>query len=353
MNKNIIATIVLASLSIQLQAQKLVVKTTTVDCGTVAFNKPVTAEFELRNKGLRKLKISDVKVSCGCVKANYAKEEISAGDNVKMKLTYDARQMGHFEKTAYIYSNGSKSPVILTMKGVVAAEVEDFAGDYPFEFGNLRADKNNLEFDDVNKGDKPVQQIYIRNMGTTLLQPNIMHLPPYLSATVSPEKLRPGKTGKITVTLNSAKLHDYGLTQTSVYLGNQLGEKVSNDNEISVSAVLLPAFVGMTEAQKQYAPKMVLSAERLNLDFNGKNKAKGEIKITNSGRTTLKISSLQMFTGGLRMTLAKQNLEPGETTTLKVTAERAELLKARSKPRVLMITNDPDKSKVVIEITYK
>lgn len=353
MNKNIIATIALAALPFQMQAQKLVVKTATVDCGSVAFDKPVTAEFELRNKGLRKLKISEVEVSCGCIEAKYAKNEISAGDNMKLKLTYDARQMGHFEKTAYIYSNGSKEPVTLTMKGVVVGEVEDFSGDYPFEFGNLRADKNNLEFDDVNKGDQPVAQIYIRNVGTTLLQPNIMHLPPYLSATVSPEKLRPGKAGKVTLTLNSAKLHDYGLTQTSVYLGNQLGEKVSNDNEISVSAVLLPAFVGMTEAQKQYAPKMELSAERLSLDFNGKSKAKGEITIANKGRTTLKISSLQMFTGGLRMTLGKQNLEAGETTTLKVTAERDELLKARSKPRVLMITNDPDKSKVVIEINYK
>lgn len=353
MNKKMImATMVVSMMAATANAQKLTVQKGTVDCGQVVYNKPVTAVFELRNKGLRKLKINDVKVSCGCLAAEYPKGEISSGNDFNVKLTFDARQMGHFVKTACLYSNGTKQPVYLTMKGVVVDEADSFAGDYQFSFGDLSADKNDLEFDDVNKGEQPEQVIHIRNTGTTTLQPNVMHLPPYLTAKVTPEKLRPGKTGKVYVTLNSSKLRDYGLTQTSVYLGNMLGDKVSADKEISVSAVLLPGFTGMTEAQKQYAAKMSLSSETLQLDFKGKNKAKGEITITNEGRTTLKISSLQMFTGGLRLTLGKQNIEPGESTTLKVNAEKDELQKARSKPRVLMITNDPDRAKVVIEIKY-
>lgn len=350
MKNRIITILILAAAILPTYAQKLIVQKGTVEMGQVAYDRPVTAEFDLKNKGLRKLKINDVKVSCGCINAEYPKGEISSGDNFKVKLTYDARQMGHFEKTACIYSNGSKEPVYLTMKGVVVEEVEDISGTYPFEYGDLRVDKNDLEFDDVNKGDQPVQVLHIRNTGTKQLQPNVMHLPPYLSATVTPEKLRPGNTGKITFTLNSSKLRDFGLTQTSVYLANNLGEKVSTDNEISVSAVLLPGFVGMTGSQKQYAAKLALSSDKLVLDFKEKDKAKGEITITNNGRTTLKISSLQMFTGGLRVTLGKQNIEPGETTTLKVNAVRNELQKARSKPRILMITNDPDRAKVVIEI---
>ena len=261
--------------------------------------------------------------------------------------------LGHFEKSAAIYSNGSKKPVYLTMRGVVLSEVVDFSGQYPFEFGDLRADRNDIEFDDVNKGDRPVQEIYIRNTGTKTLTPNLMHLPPYLSAEVTPEKLRPGHGGKITLALNSALLRDFGLTQTSVYLAGQLGEKVSSDKEISVTAVLLPGFSGMTDGQRQYAPRMALSSDSLVLSFDGKSKRKGEIKITNNGRTTLRITSLQMFTGGLRVTLSKKNIEPGEEAALKITAYRDELKKARSQPRVLMITNDPDKAKVVIKINAR
>lgn len=353
MNKKILTTLLL-SLAVQAAtAQRITVQKKAIDCGKTAFNMPVTAEFELKNKGLRKLRIEDVQVSCGCLEAQYPKNEISAGEKFTLKLTYDARQLGHFTKTARIVSNGSKKPLYLSMRGIVVEELADYSGTYPFVFGDLRSDKENIEFDDVNKGDFPVQEIHIRNMGTSLLQPNIMHLPPFLSAVVTPETLRPGHSGKITVSLNSAKLHDYGLTQTSVFMGNRLGEKVSESSEMPVSVVLLPSFDGQTAANRKFAPRLELSKETLDIDFEGKSKKKTVVTIANKGRTDLNISSLQMFTMGLRMTLGKQVVKPGETTELKITAYRDELKRARTKPRVLMITNDPDHPKVVISINVR
>ena len=52
-------------------------------------------------------------------------------------------------------------------------------------------------------------------------------------------------------------------------------------------------------------------------------------------------------------TLGKRELEAGESTTLKITAYREQLAKAHGRPRVLMITNDPDRPKVVIKIKTK
>jgi hypothetical protein len=46
-------------------------------------------------------------------------------------------------------------------------------------------------------------------------------------------------------------------------------------------------------------------------------------------------------------------LEPGESTKLKITANKDQLKKVRTKPRVLMITNDPDNAKVVLELNIK
>ena len=57
-----------------------------------------------------------------------------------------------------------------------------------------------------------------------------------------------------------------------------------------------------------------------------------------------------MFTPGLKVTLGKSRLQPGETTKLKVTAYAEQLQKVRTKPRVLMITNAPQHPKVVITI---
>lgn len=67
-----------------------------------------------------------------------------------------------------------------------------------------------------------------------------------------------------------------------------------------VSAVLLPGFENMTPAKKALAPKIEMSATDLNLgSFNGKKKLKGEILITNKGKSELDIRSMQMFTMGL------------------------------------------------------
>ena len=95
-------------IAMPLHAQKLQVIDKEIDCGKVEYNKPVTATFKMKNKGGRKLLISDVRVSCGCISAEYPKNEISSGDEFTLKVTYDARQLGHFFKEACIYSNGTR-----------------------------------------------------------------------------------------------------------------------------------------------------------------------------------------------------------------------------------------------------
>ena len=332
-------------------AQRLTVTKTTIDVGRTGYQQPITATFELRNKGLRRLVIESLKPDCGCTAVDYPKE-VGIGDKFTIKMTYDARQLGHFQKMAAIKSNGSKVPVYLTMKGIVLAELIDYSGTYPLAIGDLLLDKNELEYDDVNKGDHPVQEIHILNNSMQEMTPNVMHLPPYLTAIVQPEKLAPGKPGTISVTLNSEKLRDYGLNQTSVYLAHQLGDKVSQDNEIGVSAVLLPDLKDYDNISKALAPQLQMSTTEIDFtDFGKKSKKTTEIILQNTGRTILKITSMQMFTRGLKVTLGKTTLEPGQTTTMKVTGVAEELKKVRTRPRILMITNDPDHAKVVINIS--
>lgn len=332
-------------------AQQLTVTTPTMDCGTTGYETPVTATFELWNKGQHPLVISDVRADCGCTKVEYPKGEIEVGAPFKVTMTYDARQLGHYYKQCAISSNGSEAPVYLTMKGVILADMHDYSGSYPFAMGDLLLDKNYLEFDDVNRGDQPMQEIYIMNNGKQMMQPSVMHLPSYLSAVIEPKRLSPGHSGKVTLTLLTDKVRQLGLTQTSVYMGKVLGERVSQQNELPVSVVLLPDLKSLTGKLKQQAPKLELSADKLELGtLDAKSKKSGELVLTNMGHSTLKVSSLQMFTPGLKVTLGKRELAPGQSTKLKVTAYGDKLKTARSMPRILMITNDPNHAKVVIEV---
>lgn len=338
-----------------LNAQKVQIDHPVVNVGKTGFEMPVTATFELKNKGSRHLSIVDVKTDCGCTKADYPQKSIGGGDKFTISMTYDARQLGHFTKQAAVWFSNSEKPLWLTMKGVVVTEMTDHSKNYPFAFGDLLADMNNVEFDDVKQGEHPEVEIRVLNNGSSVMTPNIQHLPPYLTSMATPETLAPGRAGKVTLMLNTDHLHDYGLTQTTVYLAEQLGNRVSADSELPVSVVLLPNTTLFSGSNKQYAPCMELSADSLTLGVvNGKKRKSEVITITNTGRTALNISSLQMFTKGLKVTLDKRELQPHESAKLKITmSDRNQLLKARQKPRVLMITNDPDHSKVVIKVGVK
>lgn len=337
-----------------LMAQKITVAQPTIDCGQVQYRRPVTVQFEARNQSGRPITIAKVRSSCGCTVASYPSQVIANGKTFKVSAVYDARQLGHFQKELALYVDGGNKPVYLTLRGVVVEEVIDYTGDFPLELGDLRVDKTDVEYDDVNRGERPFFRINILNPTSKAVSPQVMHLPNYLEAQVSPSTIAAGRPGVVTLTLLSDKLRDFGLTQTTIYLGSNPGDRVSADKAIEVSAVLLPSFKNITDATRQYAPKMSLSATYLDLGrFDGKKKKRGEIIITNNGRTDLEIRNIQMFTAGLEVSLSTRKIAPGASARLRVTAVASALNKVRTRPRILMITNDPDNAKVVIAVDVK
>lgn len=340
-------------------AQRLGALNQVIDLGQVPYNQPITAEFELVNKSDKNISIVKARSSCGCTTVEYPKDPIRKGGELTVSATYDARQLGHFFKQVALYTDQDQKPLRLTLKGVVVDKVVNYAGKYDYMLGELSADRKNISFDDVNAGDQPTAKIHIMNPTKKAAQPVVMHLPSYLKADVSPSKLAPGQAGTITLTLASEELGDYGLTQTLVYLGMNPGERVSPDKEIAVSAVLLPSFADYTDDDYAYAPKLHLSVGQgsettLPLgSFNGKKKLKGEVFIINEGLSELEISQLQMYTPGIRLSLDKSRLAPDEITTLHVMAVAKDYQPGSQPPSILMITNDPHRPKVTINIEIK
>lgn len=334
-------------------AQKLKVETQVIDVGQVAFGSPVSASFKLKNKSSKTAEITNVETSCGCTTATLAANSIAGGKDISLTATFDGQTMGHFQKQIWVYEAGRKNAIELTMKGIVVAEIHDFQGSYPFTLGQINCDGMDIEFDDVNHGQNPTQEIHIHNNTGEFIQPVVMRLPSYLQAEVSPTRIAPNRGGVVTFTLLSDKVRDYGLTQTSVFLGKFPGDKVSMDKEITTSVVLLPSFEGIGEEQMQYMPHIELSQNTLSMSqMSGKPaKLKGEVIIQNTGRTDLEIRSMQMFTPGLRLSLSSQKIAPGAQAKLKIQADKTQLRNQHTRPRILMITNDPQSPKVVIEIT--
>ena len=300
----------------------------------------------------RPLVLTEVEPDCACSVAQWTKTPIAPGAKGTVNVTFDAKALGHFQKSVAIYSNAQPNLVYLKFNGEVVQEIKDFTKTHPYLIGQIRIDKNSLDFPDIQHGEQPVIHIGVVNLSDRPYEPVLMHLPPYLQTKVEPNVLQKGEKGVITLTLNSERLTDLGLTQASVYLSRFSGDKVGDENEIPVSAILLPDFSGMTEVEKANAPAINLSTKEVDMSaiLAKKSKARQDITITNTGRSPLQINKLQVFHPAVGVNLKKSVLQPGESTRLRVTVVKKNIGKKRRHLRLLMITNDPMQPKVEINI---
>lgn len=89
------------------------------DFGTIVQNVPATVEFEFTNTGTGILIISEAEGSCGCTVPEWPKAPIAPGKTGVIKVIYDAKKAGPFQKSVTITSNDPNSPTELRIKGDV------------------------------------------------------------------------------------------------------------------------------------------------------------------------------------------------------------------------------------------
>ena len=114
----------------EVRAQLLSTPNQVIDCGQVLFRKPVTVHFEITNQGKGAVTIKEVETSCGCINVSYPKGMITENKPFVVTATYDAKQMGHFEKyfdINHLSEVFSKSPVCdihgdLTIENIICDE---------------------------------------------------------------------------------------------------------------------------------------------------------------------------------------------------------------------------------------
>ncbi len=334
-------------------AQRIVFEKDVVDAGATLWRHPVTAVFQFSNKGREPLVVNDVDAGCGCMATEWTKDAVVKGGKGEIRVTYDAQLLGHLDRYIDVYTNAGSQPVRLRMKARVhdgaKQSVEDL---FPYAVDDIRLSTSDVEFPEVQSGDSAVAEIEVLNGGKDVYTPTLMHLPAYITAEYKPAMIARGRRGKIRLTLHSDKLQNLGLNQTSVYLARFSGDKVSANNEVSVSAVLLPDLQSAAGFAKK--PKFALSSTELNLGVLGKKKkVSGMVTISNGGNGVLKFNKIQAFNQAISVTLKKTELQPGEKVDMKVTVDARFLGMSKAQPRVLIITNDPAAPKAVVSVRFE
>jgi len=98
---------------------KMVFEYLEVDYGTQVQNSDPIRKFPFVNEGSEPLVIQGAKGSCGCTVPRYPREPILPGEAGEVEVRYDTKRIGPFTKTVRLTYNGTKTPVVLTIRGKI------------------------------------------------------------------------------------------------------------------------------------------------------------------------------------------------------------------------------------------
>ena len=154
MKRILITLYVLASVVLAAVAQARFTSNTEMhDFGQIEWKHPVTVQYTITNTGDRPLVLTEVEPDCACSVVQWTKTPIAPGAKGTVNVTFDAEALGHFQKSVAIYSNAQPNLVYLKFNGEVVREIKDFTKTHPFLIGQIRIDKNSLDFPDIQHGE--------------------------------------------------------------------------------------------------------------------------------------------------------------------------------------------------------
>ena len=100
-------------------AAEIAFDTEVIDFGTVEYGADITKEFRFRNTGKSVLILDNVKPGCGCTTPTWSKDPVKPGGSGIIKVKYDTKRVGSFEKTITVTSNAKTASKVIRIKGVV------------------------------------------------------------------------------------------------------------------------------------------------------------------------------------------------------------------------------------------
>ncbi len=317
----------------------------------------VSTVFEFKNEGMEPLVISNVRASCGCTTPKWTRTPIEPGQTGTITVTYNpSGRPGRFQKTVTITSNATTPSVKLIIKGEVLPKEAKPVDKYPVKMGALSIAKNNLTFgivmDDTNK----TQSIEYANLTTEPITVEVLvnENDKFLTPVVTLAQVAPKQTGKLTVTLDGNLCKEYGTISRELYIMVNGKRVISNEYKITVNATIRENFATLTAEQRQQAPiiEMIQKLDLGTLKLGDKVTKKIEIK--NAGVNPLILRKIVCKTSeGLTLKPAKTNIKGGKTTTLNVNLNTTELKPGSYTRQVEVISNDPNRWRQFITLTWK
>lgn len=95
------------------------------DYGEIAMHSDGIYKFTFKNLSENPIIINRVRSSCGCTVPSWPREPIEPGAEGEIIVKYNTELAGSFQKSIFVYSTASNSPVKLQIKGKVTPEKDN------------------------------------------------------------------------------------------------------------------------------------------------------------------------------------------------------------------------------------
>lgn len=315
----------------------------------------ITHVFDFVNRGVSPLVVNKVQASCGCTTPTWTKEPIEPGKKGTITVTYNpAGRPGPFNKTITVYSNATDEQMQLIIHGEVIPKAPDENSAYPVVLGSLHAKSKVVQMNNVDKGRNQVRVLDIKNTSLSPLRPAIENLPGYLSASVTPEILKPNEEGKVTFTFNSKNCAQWGPVSDDVYVILNGQKKYSEEYKLTVVSNIVEDFSKLTLDQKRKAPILEIPVRTLNLGtLREGTKRVGKFKINNKGQNALEIRRIINNNKELTVRSGKVSIAGGRSNYIFANLNSTNLSEGDYKKSFTVQTNDPENSFIILILSWK
>jgi hypothetical protein len=306
-------------------------------------NGVISHTYTFTNTSDKDFIISSVQASCGCTTPEWSSAPIKPGGTGIIKANFNPTGMlGEAHKSIIIYANFKDNIAkVLEIKGKITSMRFGNTMYVAGQLGYLRLSDDKFDFGNFNKGKKDTTYILIENDGTdTFMVLKYSDVPDYLTIWPAQLSIAPGKTGVVFAEINGAKINEWGSLNHIVKI--HTNDRFFFIKEASINAELIDDFSHLSKKELKRAPHMQLDKSFIDFGtFKTGLKKKGQLTITNSGKSTLKIHKTYAVCSCTILKGFNKEIAPGESVLVDV--EFDSLFKEGKQTKVItFFTNDPN-----------
>lgn len=328
---------------------------TKIDFGTIdESGGEQTRRFEAINSGTETIVVKEIVSTCDCTVVEYATESIAPNQSFVFDVRYNPwNRPGRFERTIYVWTSDSDTPIELEIRGRVTPRERSVEEVYPYDMGGgLRLESTFASFSYVEHGKEYNTAIAYTNTSTESIT---LRLKPQVESKALkidyPRVVEPGATGDITFC--------YSLPLHSRSYGS-LDDRFVVEVDGAKSRFLLTSYGvavdNFDEVDDILSPRAVFSKK--NIKFGNLKPTQGCVdayfELRNDGCAPLVIRKVECDSRAIRCNLRRGvKIESGGSASLRLrlNARRLKSQDGSFTARLNFITNDPVTPLQVVKVT--